>query len=445
MMSLKISARTRNALVFFSALFLLFLGGAATYITTVRLLKAQEWITHTREVQRELSSIGTLISRAGRSRTQFVQSGDASYLREYQAALSDTEHIIGRVEQMTGDNAEQQRNCHRLQSLIDQRVDFMRQSIDLKQTGHSDLEKQTILTGEIVRVASDMDALVVQMQGVEDRLLGDRQTRSEFLSSEAATFFGAALLVAVLLLGVHYYLLNRELQARQQAEMALRRMSARFLEMQDAERRQISRELHDSLGQYLAGAKMNLEMAARVLPPNRQLAECVQILDKALAETRTISHLLHPPLLDEIGFASAAKWYVQGFSERSGISTSLDMPEKFERLPMNIELALFRVLQESLTNIHRHSKSPNAQITVATLPHQVRIDIRDHGKGMSAEALERFQANDGNFGLGLAGMRERVRELGGQIEVQSGPDGTLITTVLPVEKSARKSEPSPAA
>ena len=152
-------------------------------------------------------------------------------------------------------------------------------------------------------------------------------------------------------------MLNAELKAREQAEASLRTLSVRLLELQDQERRKFSRELHDSLGQYLVGAKMNLAMLGKSLPDNALIAECLKLLDQAMTETRTISHLLHPPLLDETGFASAARWYVEGFAKRSGIQTSLDMPEDLGRLPSSLELALFRVLQESLTNVHRHSKS----------------------------------------------------------------------------------------
>ena len=224
--------------------------------------------------------------------------------------------------------------------------------------------------------------------------------------------------------------------------MALRSLSARLLVLQDAERRRIARDLHDSLGQYLAGAKMTLEVVARSLPPNALLADSINILDKAIIETRTISHLLHPPLLDEVGFASAAKWYVQGFSERSGISVDLNLPHDLGRLPALVELTLFRVLQESLTNIHRHSRSPQAQITVSRLPGGIEIEVRDRGKGMSPDVLEKFLANDGSVGIGLAGMRERVRDLGGRIEIRSDESGTLITASLPAPRSVRENEAS---
>lgn len=435
-------AKVRNAVVFFSALVLLTLAAGATYITTARLIQAQRWVTHTREVQAALSNVGTLAARAGRIRTQYVQSGDPAQLAEFEAAVADSEQAVESAKQITQDNPQQQVGCAQLRDLLDRRIAILRQSIVSRRQGVTDLQKQYEFTLSNSRIAADMDALIVQMEGSEDRLLADREARTQRLAGQAVVLFCAAFFFSILLLGLHYFLLNRELAARQQAEMALRSLSARLLELQDAERRRIARDLHDSLGQYLAGAKMTLEVVARSLPPNALLADSINILDKAIIETRTISHLLHPPLLDEVGFASAAKWYVQGFSERSGISVALNLPDHLGRLPALVELTLFRVLQESLTNIHRHSRSPEAQITVSWLPGGIEIEVRDRGKGMSPEVLENFLANDGSVGIGLAGMRERVRDLGGSIEIRSDESGTLITASLPAARSVPVSETS---
>ena len=147
------------------------------------------------------------------------------------------------------------------------------------------------------------------------------------------------------------------------SEDSLRRLTGRLLQLQDAERRKFSRELHDSLGQYLAGVKMTLEMFA-TRHEETLLAEAIQLLDQAMAETRTISHLLHPPLLDEAGLSSAARWYLEGFAQRSGIEIKIDLPDNVGRLPKPVALGLFRVLQESLTNIHRHSESTKADVVL---------------------------------------------------------------------------------
>jgi signal transduction histidine kinase len=226
-------------------------------------------------------------------------------------------------------------------------------------------------------------------------------------------------------------MLNAELKAREQAEASLRTLSVRLLELQDQERRRFSRELHDSLGQYLVGAKMNLAMLGKSIPENALIAECLKLLDQAMTETRTISHLLHPPLLDETGFESAAKWYVEGFAKRSGIETTLDMPEDLGRLPSSLELALFRVLQESLTNVHRHSTSKRADVSLRLSGDKVVLRVRDYGKGIPVDTLDRFRRRNAHGGVGLAGMRERIHELGGQLEMESDSRGTQVVATLP--------------
>jgi two-component system NarL family sensor kinase len=176
---------------------------------------------------------------------------------------------------------------------------------------------------------------------------------------------------------------------------------------------------------------MNLTMLSNSIAPNSLISESMKLLDEAMTETRTISHLLHPPLLDETGFASAARWYVEGFAKRSGISTRLDIPEDFGRLPGTLELALFRVLQESLTNVHRHSKSAKADVSLRLYRDEVVLRIRDYGKGIPAEVLDRFHRNQAGGGVGLAGMRERIHELGGQLEMDCDGQGTQVLAKMP--------------
>jgi signal transduction histidine kinase len=250
-----------------------------------------------------------------------------------------------------------------------------------------------------------------------------------------------AFLLAFLLFFIQYRFLSVELKARVQAERialesedSLRQLTARLLQLQDAERRKFSRELHDSLGQYLAGVKMNLEMFATRREENL-LAEAIQLLDQSIGETRTISHLLHPPLLDEAGFSSAAKWYLEGFAQRSGIEIKVELPEDVGRLPKPAALGLFRVLQESLTNIHRHSGSAKAEVVLTLAARQVTLKVRDYGKGIAPELLKSFRTKGMRSGVGLAGMRERIRELGGQLSIQASAPGTLISVTMPIPES----------
>ena len=223
----------------------------------------------------------------------------------------------------------------------------------------------------------------------------------------------------------------------EQRTSALQHLSSRLLCAQDEERRRIARELHDSVGQYLTALKINLDILARSSLGTRidqVLAESSGLLDQALSETRTISHLLHPPLLDESGFASAARWYVDGLAKRSGIEVNLEIPGDLARLPHAVELGLFRVLQESLTNVHRHSASPSVDIRLNLDLDHVILEVRDYGCGIPQELVRRFQEDGTGVGIGLAGMRERVGELGGHLAVSSADPGTVVTVSMPTSK-----------
>jgi two-component system, NarL family, sensor histidine kinase UhpB len=224
-----------------------------------------------------------------------------------------------------------------------------------------------------------------------------------------------------------------ELEAQvEQRTSALRALSNRLMQLQDEERRRIARDLHDSVGQYLTALAINLDLLSGAGSQNRQtlFSESRQLLDQCLAEVRTMSHLLHPPLLDETGFASAAQWYVEGFARRSGIEVDLRLP-RIHRLPANIEIMLFRVLQETLNNIHRHSGSNKAQVSLELNENEVILEVRDFGQGIQPDRLERFRTSGTGVGVGLAGIRERVSELGGAMRITSGGSGTCIRISVP--------------
>ena len=211
--------------------------------------------------------------------------------------------------------------------------------------------------------------------------------------------------------------------------------ASRLQHIQDEERKRIARELHDSVGQLLAAIGMNLNIvqaqshkldskAAGALSENARLVEQVS------TEIRTISHLLHPPLLDLAGLASALRWYVDGFSERSHIKVDLEIPADFGRLPSDTEIAIFRIVQECLTNIHRHSGSATATIRVHQEDEGLIVQVEDRGKGIPAEKQQELESGRG--GVGFGGMRERVRQLGGVLEIRSQESGTLVSVTLNV-------------
>jgi PAS domain S-box-containing protein len=247
--------------------------------------------------------------------------------------------------------------------------------------------------------------------------------------------------------------LRQEIQERREtqrklyaSEKSLRQLSKHLLRTQDEERRRIGRELHDSLGQSLAAMKINLDTLSAIVDPEKvagqKVAECIQLAETGIKEVRTISYLLYPPMLEEMGLKAAIPWYLDGFSSRSKIITTFEIEDKFDRLHSDAELALFRVLQESLTNIHRHSGSPTAQIRLWTNDMMVVLEIKDQGKGLEPGLLEQLTQDwMGAPGVGLRGMKERMHQLGGRLELLSTEKGTTVTAVLPlVEGSAPTKE-----
>jgi PAS domain S-box-containing protein len=232
---------------------------------------------------------------------------------------------------------------------------------------------------------------------------------------------------------------NEELESLvQQRTAALRHLSAKLMHLKDEEHRRIARNLHDSLGQYLASVKLNLALLSPYIPSDGTavLSEARDSLEQCIVETRTISYLLHPPLLDEAGFASAARWFVESFAKRSGIECRLDLPERLCRLPETIEVDLFRILQESLTNVHRHSGTSSVEIQLRVNERQALLTVRDFGRGMPPDLMEGLGANGRSVGVGLTGMRERINDLGGRFEVQSDAHGTTIVVAVPLAEQA---------
>jgi len=236
---------------------------------------------------------------------------------------------------------------------------------------------------------------------------------------------------------------SSDITERKTLERELMHLTERLFRLQDDERRRIARELHDGTAQNLFAISMNLAKVDQLDETQKEemhklIAECVSLGDESLQEIRTLSYLLHPPLLDQAGLVSALQWYAQGFSKRSGIYVDV-FAEPIDRLPADLELALFRIVQEALTNVRHHSGSESASIRLERRSDHVLLEIRDKGHGLSAHK----EAGDSNeseelaeMGVGIPGMQQRLRQLGGRLEIDSNSEGTTITAVVPIANGA---------
>ena len=231
--------------------------------------------------------------------------------------------------------------------------------------------------------------------------------------------------------------LHRKKQQMDHLNRELRALSARLIATQDEERRRIARDLHDSVGQVVALLSMNNGLVLKQVEKlNATAAEALRqndlLVEELSKEIRTISHLLHPPLLDEVGLMPAIKSFADGFSERSDVKVDLELSSELGRLTPNIEISVFRIVQECLTNIYRHSGSKTARIKIfPSRDSLLTVQVCDNGKGMPAQGVV-SSSNGKSHGVGLSGMRERVRELGGTLEIKSNENGTLVTAEFPM-------------
>jgi signal transduction histidine kinase len=428
----QMSPAKRARLAFTLALTLLVFGGIAVSITIQQLVSSAHWTAHSYEVKSVLGDINSSLSSLARARFGYVHSGDEEFLQQYESSKSEVRAELQHVRYLTRDNPSQQLICDRLDKAVDQRITLLDASVALQKSGQTDQGAQDRFTLAGVDAASDVASIVQQMQDEEQTLLGRRMTVSGNLFVAVLCILFLVFALSALLFWIHYRLLRMELMHRDQLERSARQLSVRLMNVQDQERRKFSRELHDSVGQLLTISKMNLAVLLEANPDDKVLLETDKVLEEALTETRTVSYLLHPPLLDELGISSAIKWYLEGFAQRSGINLSIDIVENFGRLAQPTELVLFRVLQESLTNVHKHSKSEKAEVSLRTAGDKVILRIRDYGKGIPRRTLEKFLKTGAETGVGLAGMRERIREQLGQLEIESNETGTLVEVILPI-------------
>ncbi len=427
-----------------AAIFLL-ATGVTGFVTVDRMQSSRDLVLHTYQVRGLLKDLRSDIGSVHANFDLYQLTGNVNEVAHLDEQLQRELATVAELQKLTTDNALQQVRLdafqETLQRDIDQLISCVRQQNCLGSSSSSRNEFLATIAGRR-RTMSDM---LGNMESMEDTLLQTRLKTWHRLFIRLVIILATCFTLALLRLAYNFGLLFREIErSKQQAQIeknnteSYKMLSARILELQDVERRRIARELHDSVGQFLAGLKINLgrlqrreaEATAQSYP---LLLESIDLTDRAIGEVRTISHLLHPPLLDELGFHSAARWYAEGFAKRSGIQVNLHLAEVTERLPKQIELALFRVLQESLTNVHRHSKASTVDIEVLCTDDLVILAVSDDGRGLHPDVLERFRGGHAG-GIGLAGMRERLAELGGRLEVDSGPTGTRIRAILPTHE-----------
>ena len=429
-------------------LFLILIAVAADELTT-RLESDEQWVSHSQDVERVLGRLRGDLFAAETARLLYVFTGSETRLGPYYSASQRIPDDIDQLGVLTSDNSSQQSHLEALRSVINRRAGVLKELVELRRSNQTN-EQQDADLATLTGLSDQAISLVAQMRDEEDNILRQRQLISDRTYERVRWILGAAFLVVLTVLVVNFRRLWVELRERTQAEEAIRKLNVRLLQVQDSERRKVARELHDSIGQIFAAMKMNLSMLegpSPLSPENKAhlYSEFSKLLEIGIAETRTLSHLLHPPLLDELGLASAAQWLVDGFSQRSNIQVMLELPPKLERMPREIELALFRVLQESLTNIHRHSGSKSANVRVEEQADAVTLTVQDYGLGMPLSILENFGKSSAGLGVGLTGMRERVHELGGRFNLDSDGNGTVVTVILPIQPRSTAAFESPSA
>ena len=235
----------------------------------------------------------------------------------------------------------------------------------------------------------------------------------------------------------------RDITVRKEAEQKIRALSHRLLAAQENERVHLSRELHDGTAQYLSTLQMYLNVLDRSAhrfdrAGRKALSGTHALAEACMRQIRTLAHLVHPPILDETGLADALRWYSDGFTQRSGIRTALEIPPELPRLPVEVETTLFRIVQESLTNIYRHASTEKAHIRIMHDPMQISLEVRDEGCGLPPEMQHIAAVNPGRLGIGIVSMQERVRQLQGEFIIDTSSQGTAIRVSIPLREDYRE-------
>lgn len=427
--------------VFWVAIALLLLSATAAGFTVYRLYESERWVRHTYETELAIGAIETDLSRAARARLSFIngdEKGAADFRDARLTAFADLNNLRG----LTVDDSDQQSECTLLQAAIEGRLNLLQKSIDLAKSRGSDAAGQLQMTADLVDWNYRTAEITDEMKNLEDHLLSRRYRITSDLFRLIVGILLFTFLTSVYLIWEHYRRLTNELRHRAFAERNAQQLSVSLLRAQDEERRKISRELHDGLGQDLTAAKMIAESIQPDELSEVARTELLGVLEECLKSVRTMSYLLHPPMLDEIGLASAVEWFIEGFAKRSGIDVACRITGDKRRLPAAAELTLFRVLQESLNNIQKHAHSTSAEVRLEFQNDRVDLRIHDHGVGIPRERLDRFTTDGTQAGVGLLGMRQRIQEQHGAFNISSNSRGTTIVVQLPVPSAPSDSHVS---
>ena len=434
----RIGTKASSAAIRFASLILVVVTiaalGALAFFTERGVVASRDLVIHTYQVRTQLNDLQLQLLQLER---KSIPGKISAGLGQSRSPAEKARQTFDGLRKLTADNLSQQVRLNQLHPLM------------IGVTSTTGAKTGTVQTPEKSGLASEgqredeINQIMASMDDEEEALLGERLKAWDHLFHRNVVMLGMAFAVVTVMLVYNFWLLlgevartkDREEQVRANAQ-SYRLMSARILELQDSERRRIARELHDSVGQFLVGLKINLSQLqnSRAEKSAKLLRETLDLTDYALQEVRTISHLLHPPLLEELGFISAARWYVDEYGKRSQVQVSLRIEKSIGRLPREIEIALFRVLQESLTNVYRHAAARSVDIGIAGRDGLVVLTVADDGKGIPPDVLSRFDSGAAP-GIGLAGMRERLAEFGGKMRVHSSSAGSVVEVTIPTRLS----------
>ncbi|HET9400015.1 MAG TPA: ATP-binding protein [Candidatus Acidoferrales bacterium] len=418
---------------------LLVLFGVGAYFTGRGNLEITHWVDHSYEVRLETIRLHGMLYEVQSLQEVYADTKSDDAHRQLESTLATIPGALDTLRRLTADNPQQQARIAALAPLTQQFLD----EIQKRSSASTALAADPAGAAKIFLLQDQMDNAFESIRQAEIALQQARQSSRRMQYEQIFLIIGLIFFAAVMLLGFYFRLLSDQVRLARESEKALeasansyKLLSAKVLDLQDRERRRVARELHDSVGQYLAVLRMNLGRLGgdEVSDPQRSKlhADTIELAEHAVTEVRTISYLLHPPMLEDIGLEEAVRWYANGFAKRSALEVELDVKDADSRLPRELELALFRTLQESLTNVHRHAKASKVAIRLERNESNVVLTVKDDGVGLSTDSLSRFRAGLAG-GVGLAGMRERIMELGGTFQVESTSRGTLLRASVPLE------------